>query len=68
MVDLGSGFQSRPLADFLPAVTIAAKNLADKHVQNNKSIRLMLGERGIMSEEDLKKLKSRDLDGNQRFL
>ncbi|MBF0388352.1 MAG: DNA damage-inducible protein D [Candidatus Omnitrophica bacterium] len=75
---------NRPLADFLPTVTIAAKNLAteitnhnvkqrnlqgensitDEHVQNNKSVRGMLVERGIKpeelpAEEDLKKLERR---------
>ena len=76
--------QSRPLADFLPTLTIAAKNLAtemtnhnvsqddlhgetsitDEHIQNNQSVRAMLGERGIKPEnlppeEDLKKLERR---------
>lgn len=75
---------NRPLADFLPTVTIAAKNLATEitnhnvrhndlqgehaitgeHVQNNTSVRNMLGERGIKPEdlppeEDLKKLDRR---------
>ena len=75
---------SRPLADFLPTVTIAAKNLAteitnfnveDKnlqgelaitgeHVQNNHSVRELLGQRGIKPEdlppsEDIKKLERR---------
>lgn len=75
---------SRPLADFLPTLTIAAKNLAaemtnynveekdlqgeraitDEHVQNNSSVRTMLGERGIKPEElppseDIKKLERR---------
>lgn len=73
--------QSRPLADFLPTLTIAAKNLAtemtnhnvlqedlhgepsitNEHVQNNTSVRQMLGQRGIKPEElppeeDIKKL------------
>ena len=73
---------SRPLADFIPTVTITAKNLAteitnynvkkenlygeenitDEHIQNNKSIRGLLAERGIQpeelpAEEDLKKLE-----------
>ena len=73
---------NRPLADFLPTLSIAAKNLAaemtnynveekdlrgessitDEHVQNNKSVRKMLGERGIKPEnlppeEDIKKLQ-----------
>jgi hypothetical protein len=76
--------QSRPLADFLPTLTIAAKNLATEmtnhnvqqadlrgepaitkeHVQNNTSVRQMLGQRGIKPEalppeEDLKKLERR---------
>ena len=76
--------QSRPLADFLPTLTIAAKNLAtemtnhnvqqadlrgepaitQEHVQNNTSVRKMLGERGIKPEalppeEDIKKLERR---------
>lgn len=74
--------RNRPLADFLPTVTIAAKNLAteitnfnvaqhdlqgepaitSEHVQNNTSVRTMLGERGIKPEklppeEDIKKLE-----------
>ena len=76
--------ENRPLADFLPTLTIAAKNLAtemtnynveqknlfgeelitDEHVQNNYSVRGMLGERDINPEElppaeDLKKLERR---------
>jgi DNA-damage-inducible protein D len=76
--------QSRPLADFLPTLTIAAKNLAtemtnhnvqqadllgepaitEEHVQNNTSVRQMLGERGIKpetlpAEEDIKKVERR---------
>ena len=72
----------RPLADFLPTLTITAKNLATEmtnynveenniqgeyaitgeHVQNNATIRKMLGERGIKPEElppseDIKKLE-----------
>lgn len=75
---------TRPLADFLPALTIAAKNLATEmtnynteekdlygerditveHVQNNKAVRAMLGERGIKPEnlppaEDIKKVERR---------
>lgn len=73
-----------PLADHLPTLTIAAKNLAtemtnynveekdlfgeicitDEHVQNNKSVRDMLCERGIKPEmlppsQDIKKLERR---------
>lgn len=76
--------ESRPLADFLPTLTIAAKNLATEmtnhnvqqadlqgepsitreHVQNNTSVRQMLGQRGIKPEalppeEDIKKLERR---------
>jgi DNA-damage-inducible protein D len=76
--------KNRPLADFLPTLTIAAKNLAtemtnhnveqtnlqgerditQEHMQNNASVRDMLGQRGIQPEnlppeEDLKKLEQR---------
>jgi DNA-damage-inducible protein D len=75
---------TRPLADFLPTLTIAAKNLAtemtnynveakdlygempitSEHIQNNQSVRDMLGQRGIKPEElppseDIKKLERR---------
>ncbi len=75
---------SRPLADFLPTLTIAAKNLATEmtnynveqkdlqgetpitreHIQNNKSVRQMLGQRGIRPEdlpaaEDIKRVERR---------
>lgn len=74
----------RPLADFLPTLTIAAKNLATEmtnynveekdlqgetaitveHVENNTSVRDMLGQRGIKPEnlpasEDIKKSERR---------
>ena len=73
---------NRPLADFLPTLTIAAKNLATEmtnynvenkdlhgelpitreHIQNNQSVRDMLGQRNIKPEElppaeDIKKLQ-----------
>ncbi|MDR0846645.1 MAG: DNA damage-inducible protein D [Lactobacillales bacterium] len=76
--------ENRPLADFLPTLTIAAKNLATEmtnynveekdlhgenpiaheHVQNNTTVRGMLGQRGIVPEnlppsEDIKKLERR---------
>ena len=86
--------ENRPLADFLPTLTIAAKNLAtemtnynveqkdlygeppiaDEHIQNNSSVREMLGQRGIKPEnlppaEDLKKLERRvrrkEIDGRK---
>lgn len=75
---------NRPLADFLPTLTIAAKNLATEmtnynveekdlqgevaitveHVQNNSTIRDMLGKRGIKPEnlppsENIKRLERR---------
>ena len=78
------GIKSGALADRLPAVTLAAKNLATEmtnlnveekdlfgepsitteHVQNNTSVRNMLGERGIEPEklppdEDTKKIERR---------
>ena len=75
--------RKRPLADFLPTLTIAAKNLATEmtnynveeelqgetaitieHVENNMSVRDMLGQRGIKPEnlpasEDIRKLEHR---------
>lgn len=85
--------EKRPLADFLPTVTIAAKNLAteitnhnvrqhdmqgessitDEHVQNNRSVRTMLVERGIKpeelpAEEDLKKLERRVKSDEKRLI
>lgn len=74
----------RPLADFLPTITIKAKDFANEitnfnikekdlrnestisaeHVQNNRDVRKLLGERGIRPEalpaaEDIKKLERR---------
>ena len=76
------GIKSGALADYLPTLTIAAKNLATEmtnynveqkdlygetsitaeHVQNNSSVRGMLGQRGIKPEnlapaEDIKKVE-----------
>ena len=76
--------ENRALADFLPTLTIAAKNLATEmtnynveqkdlygehsitteHMDNNRSIRQMLGQRGIRPEElpaaeDIKKVERR---------
>ena len=76
------GIKNGALADFLPTLTIAAKNLAtemtnynveqkdlygevdisDEHVQNNRCVRGMLGQRGIKPEnltpaEDIKKVE-----------
>jgi DNA-damage-inducible protein D len=83
---------SRPLADFLPTLTIAAKNLATEmtnykveekdlqgeqsitieHVQNNKSVREMLGQHGIKPEElppseDIKRLERRVVNDEKRI-
>ena len=85
--------ETRPLADFLPTLTIAAKNLAtemtnynveqkdlqgekaitSEHVQNNRSVREMLGERGIKPEnlppaEDIKKLERRVKSHDKKIL
>jgi len=85
--------KNRPLADFLPTITITAKNLAteitnynvrkddlqgeftitEEHIQNNKSIRSVLIERGIQpealpSEEDLKKLERRVRAGEKALV
>lgn len=76
--------QNRPMADFLPTVTITAKNLAteitnfnvkkenlngennitSEHVRNNRKVRGLLVESGIVPEklppeEDIKKLERR---------
>jgi len=84
--------QSHSLADFLPTLTIAAKNLAtemtnhnvlhddlhgelpitNEHVQNNDSVRQMLGKRGIKPEElppeeDIKKLERRVKSDEKRL-
>ena len=84
---------NRPLADFLPTVTIAAKNLATEitnhnvrqndlqgepsitkeHIQNNTSVRNMLGDRGIKPEElppeeDIKKLKRRVKSADKKLI
>jgi DNA-damage-inducible protein D len=83
---------SRSLADFLPTLTIAAKNLAtemtnhnveeknllgeqpitQEHVQNNETVREMLGKRGIKPEElppakDNKKLE-RKVANNEKAI
>ena len=83
---------NRPLADFLPTLTIAAKNLATEmtnynvenknlygersitaeHMQNNKSVRKILGDRGIKPEElppaeDIKKLERRVASEQQKI-
>ncbi len=85
--------KNRPLADFLPTVTIAAKNLAteitnfnvsqhdlqgeraisSEHVQNNSSVRHMLGDRGIKPEElppeeDIKKLERRVKSAEKKLI
>ncbi len=76
--------ENRPLADFLPTITIRAKDLATEmtnfnikkedlqgeqqitteHIRNNKDVRALLGNRGIVPEElppaeDIKKLERR---------
>jgi len=70
--------RTRPLADFLPTLTIAAKNLAtemtnhnvqqdnfhgepaitSEHIQNNQSVRDMLGQRGIKPERLSRTIKA----------
>lgn len=82
--------KNRAMADFLPTVTIAAKNLAteitnfnvkkddlegepkitNEHVKNNKRIRSVLTEDGIVpenlpSEEDIKKLERKVKKGEK---
>jgi DNA-damage-inducible protein D len=83
---------TRPLADFLPTLTIAAKNLAteitnynvsekdlygehritSEHIQNNSTVREMLGSRGIKPEElpaaeDIKKLERRTVSDAKKL-
>lgn len=87
------GITSGPLADRLPTLTIAAKNLAtemtnynveekdlqgespitQEHIQNNRSVRQMLGERGIRPEElppaeDIKKLERRVKSAEKKII
>lgn len=84
MKDLYGIKSSRPLADFLPTLSLAAKTLVNEmtklnvegnaltgepsiskeHVQNSKSVRSMLAERGIKpedlpAEEDITKVQRR---------
>jgi len=84
--------ENRPLADFLPTLTIAAKSLATEmtnynvteqdmygeeqitgeHIENNTSVRNMLGKRGIKPEnlkpaEDIKKLERRVNTENKKI-
>lgn len=84
---------NRSLADFLPTLTITAKNLAtemtnynveenslygepaitEEHIQNNKTIRKMLNERGIKPEElppseDIEKLERKIKTEDKRIV
>jgi DNA-damage-inducible protein D len=84
--------ENRPVADFLPTISIKAKDLAaemtglnvqtkdligmpvieKEHMDNNKAVRDMLTERGIVPEnlpaaEDVKKLQ-RKLEGEEKRL
>ena len=79
---------NRPLANFLPTVTIAAEitnhnvqqndlqgenSISGEHVQNNKSVRDMLGQRGIKpeelpAEEDLQKLERRVKSNEKKMI
>ena len=81
---------TRPLADFLPTLTIKAKDFAteltshnvverdlkgekqisEEHIENNKAVRRMLGERGVKPEnlsalEDVKKIQ-RKLESEEK--
>jgi len=85
---------NRPLADFLPAITVKAKDFANEitnftlkrdthikgeqpitseHMKNNKSVRNLLGEKGIIPEnlppeEDIKKVERRLKSEDKKFL
>lgn len=86
------GVKSGALADYLPTLTIAAKNLAtemtnynveqkdlqgeasitQEHMQNNGSVRQMLGQRGIKPEnlppaEDIKKVERRVVSNEKKI-
>ncbi|MDR1975181.1 MAG: DNA damage-inducible protein D [Bacteroidales bacterium] len=85
--------ESRPLADFLPTLTIKAKDFATEltshnvvendlkgknkitheHIENNKSVRKILLERGVKPEllppaEDVKKLQRKLTAEERKFL
>ena len=86
--------KSRPLADFLPTITIKAKDFANEitvfnvkkkellqkireisaeHIKNNKGVRKLLKERGIIPEElppeeDIKKLRHRVSSEDKKLL
>ena len=87
------GIKSGALADHLPTLTIAAKNLATEmtnhnveqknlygessitteHIQNNRSVRGMLNQRGIKPEElppaeDIKKVERRVAKDEKKML
>ena len=87
------GIKSGALADYLPTLTIATKNLATEmtnynveqkdlygetditaeHMQNNRSVRGMLGQRGIKPEnlppaEDIKKVERRVAKNEKEML
>jgi DNA-damage-inducible protein D len=84
---------NRPLADFLPTLTVLAKGFATEltshnvvekelkgegpiskeHVDNNRAVRKMLGERGVKpeelpAEEDVAKVKRRLVTDNKKVL
>jgi len=86
--------ETRALADFLPAITVKAKDFANEitnftlkrdthiqgeqpitseHVKNNKSVRNLLSEKGIIPEnlppeEDIKKVDRRIKSEDKKFL
>lgn len=84
--------KSRPLADFLPTITIKAKDFANEitnfnikkdnlkteptitteHVKNNKGVRKLLDDRGIVPEklppeEDIKKIERRVISEGKKL-
>ena len=85
--------ENRPLADFLPTLTITAKNLAtemtnynveekdlygeinitNEHIDNNLTVRNMLGQRGIKLEnlpasEDIKKIERKVKNESKKLI
>lgn len=57
--------ENRPLADFLPTLTIAAKNLATEMTNHNVAEEDLYGEEKISSEPIQNNLSVRDMLGKR---
>lgn len=60
--------QSRPLADFLPTLTIAAKNLATEITNHNVTLEELRGEPSITREHEQNNHSVRDMLGQRGIL